>query len=467
MENEEKIKLPSEYEEIMKKQLGDDYQKYIDALNKEPVRGLRINTKKISTNEFLEKTNLSLEKLSFCDDGFLLKSDEKIGNTPEHLSGLYYLQEPSSMTPVVSSEIENENRPLKVLDLCASPGGKTGQIALRVSDESIIFSNEIIKSRADVLFSNVERQGLKNVVILNEEPKSLLDFEGYFDYVFVDAPCSGEGMFRKNPETINEWSMANVKLCADRQKDILDIAEKLVSAGGKLIYSTCTFSSEEDEEIVKWFVKNYNYEIASVPKEIKDVTSKSSLLIKGGENARKFYPFVSSGEGQFLCVFKNLDTEREVTLHKKKHFRTLNIVGRSDFLLFDEFAKSSLKSNYTFREILELGSTLYLKPEMLDEKVQTALDNLKIISIGVKLGSIEKGRFEPNHNIFMALYDDFKQKIELSEDELKKYLHGEELNKNIELTKGYAVATYNGQSIGGVKVVGNRLKNLYPRGLRI
>ena len=141
MENQEKLNIPREYEDIMKKQLGEDYLKYIDALKKEPVRGLRVNTKKISIEEFLKRTNLSLEKLSFCDDGFLLNTDEKLGNTPEHLSGLCYLQEPSSMTPVVASEIEKENRPLKVLDLCASPGGKTGQIALRVSDESIIFSN--------------------------------------------------------------------------------------------------------------------------------------------------------------------------------------------------------------------------------------------------------------------------------------------------------------------------------------
>ena len=467
MENQEKLNIPREYEDIMKKQLGEDYLKYIDALKKEPVRGLRVNTKKISIEEFLKRTNLSLEKLSFCDDGFLLNTDEKLGNTPEQLSGLCYLQEPSSMTPVVASEIEKENRPLKVLDLCASPGGKTGQIALRVSDESIIFSNEIIKSRADVLFSNVERQGFKNVVIINEEPKNLLKFQGYFDYVFVDAPCSGEGMFRKNPETINEWSESNVKLCAGRQKEILEIAEKLVSAGGKLIYSTCTFSNEEDEEIVEWFLNNFNYEISEVSEKIKNVTSKISLYIDKGENARKFYPFVSSGEGQFLCCFKNLDIERNVILHKKKHFRTLNLVGRSNFLLFDEFAKSSLKKDYTFREILELGNTLYLKPSELDEKVQTAIDDLKLISIGVKLGSIEKGRFEPNHNIFMALYDDFKEKIELSEDELKKYLHGEELNKNVEISKGFAVVTYNGYAIGGVKVVGNRLKNLYPRGLRI
>ena len=465
MENELKINLPSEFEERIKNQLGEKFENYKKSMNSLPVRGLRVNTNRIDVESFLEKTSLNIEKLYFARDGFLLNSDDKIGNTPEHLSGLIYLQEPSSMTPVIASGIENENRPLKILDLCASPGGKTGQIATRVSSDSIIFSNEIIKSRAEILFSNVERQGFKNIIILNEEPKNLLDFKGYFDYVFVDAPCSGEGMFRKNPETINEWSETNVLACAKRQKEILDIAEKLVSAGGKLVYSTCTFSNEEDEEIVKWFIDNYNFKIENIDNSIKNVTLSSKFEFDGAENARKFFPFTGMGEGQFLCVFKNLDTEREQILHKKKHFRTLNVVGRSHFVLFDEFAKQSLENKYTFKEIYELGNSLYMVPKNFDEKLQTALDNLKIISIGVKIGSIEKNRFEPYHNLFMANYKEFIHSFELSSDELKKYLHGEELQRNISV-KGYGVVTYNGYPIGGVKIVGNRLKNLYPRGLR-
>ena len=206
-------RLPNSYQNQMKDLLGDDYPRYIEAFDSSSVRGLRVNRVKTSVDEFLKSSEISkkLTKLAFSEDGFVLADEDKIGNSVEHITGQIYIQEPSSMVPVCASGIDKEDRPLLVLDLCASPGGKTGQIASRVSDDSIIFSNEIIKSRAEILQSNVERLGLRNVVILNEEPKNLKIFNGVFDYVFVDAPCSGEGMFRKNPETINEWSEENLE----------------------------------------------------------------------------------------------------------------------------------------------------------------------------------------------------------------------------------------------------------------
>ena len=461
------LELPEDYREIMKEDLGENFDKYIEALGQKPVRGLRVNTKKIEIAKFLNETSLPLNKLPFVSDGFLLASEEKVGNFPEHLSGLIYLQEPSSMIAVASSGIEKENRPLKVLDLCAAPGGKTGQIANIVGNDSIIFSNEIIKARADVLFSNIERQGFKNIVILNEEPSALEYFKGFFDYVFVDAPCSGEGMFRKNPETIKEWNLGNVNLCSKRQKDILTEAEKYVCAGGKLIYSTCTFSKEEDEEITEWFLNNFNYEIQDVPNEVKNVTVPSSAKIQNADFARKFYPFSGDGEGQFVAVFKNTDGERETNMHKKKHFKNVEIIGRCDCNLVTEFMNKNMTETYKYNRICEMGKTVYLIPSAFDEKMQTAIDYLKIISIGVKMGTIEKGRFEPNHNIFMALEDLFIRKIEIDEDDLKKYMHGEELQNKTGISDGYAVITYKGNAVGGVKVIKQRLKNLYPRGLRV
>ena len=215
MENLSK-KLPAEFVSRLKEQLGGNVNDYLKAIDEPSVRGVRVNTTKISVDEcvkiFENELNTKLLKIDYARDGFILNSVEKFGNEASHLAGLYYFQEPSSMVAVVASNIEKENRPLKVLDLCASPGGKTGQIACRVSDDSLIVSNEIISSRASVLFSNVERQGFKNVIVTNEEPERLLGFEGFFDYVFVDAPCSGEGMFRKNPETIKEWNQGNVEL---------------------------------------------------------------------------------------------------------------------------------------------------------------------------------------------------------------------------------------------------------------
>ena len=456
-------KLPKEFLERLKNDLTkQEFDKYIEAINSEPVRGLRVNTKRISVDEFLKNTSLELEKLDFATDGFILKTDEKIGNNLEHLSGMIYLQEPSSMLAVCSSRIENENRPLKVLDLCASPGGKTGQIAARISEDSILFSNEIIRQRAEVLHSNIERLGYKNVVVLNEEPKNLKAFEGFFDYVFVDAPCSGEGMFRKNPETITEWSEENVSMCANRQKEILEIAEKLVAGGGKLVYSTCTFAPAEDEEIVKYLTDELDLKLVDVPAEIKGCTISAKL---DTDFARKFYPFAGKGEGQFVAVFEKQKEPENNYLHVKKHYKKLNEIGKTEWSYVDEFYKANMKSLAGRRPYI-VASNVFLSPISFDKKLQTLLDEIKFLSLGVLIGNVERGRFEPNHNLFMAYHEEFKCRVELTDDEAKRYLHGEEIYKDISY-KGYAVVTNNNCPLGGVKISGGKLKNLYPKGLRI
>lgn len=456
-------KLPKAFLERLRNDLTEEeFDKYIEAVDSEPIRGLRVNTSRMAVDEFLKNTNLDLERLEFAKDGFVLKTDEKLGNTLEHLSGTIYLQEPSSMLAVCSSGIENENRPLKVLDLCASPGGKTGQIAARISEDSILFSNEIIRQRAEVLHSNVERLGCKNVVVLNEEPKNLKVLEGFFDYVFVDAPCSGEGMFRKNPETITEWSQENVSMCAKRQREILEIAEKLVASGGKLVYSTCTFAPAEDEEIVEFLVNELGLKLLDVPAEIKNCTVSAKL---NTDFARKFYPFAGKGEGQFVAVFEKQKEPENNYLHVKKHYKKLNEIGKTEWNYVDEFYNANMK-NLAGRRPYIVSSNVFLAPVGFDKKLQTLLDELKFLSLGVFIGSVDRGRFEPNHNLFMAYNDEFKCSIELTEDEARKYLHGEEIAKDVAY-KGYAVVTRNGSPLGGVKISGGKLKNLYPKGLRI
>ena len=462
-------KISNEYAEQMKKLLGKDYENYVLALDKPAVRGLRVNTKKISVDEFLKtnKLNAKLKKIWFSSDGFVFDMDKNIGFSDEFLSGLVYVQEPSSMLAVCSSEIEKEDRPLKVLDLCASPGGKTSQIACRVSEDSIIFANEIIKSRAEILQSNIERQGFKNVIVLNEEPKDLLGFKGFFDYVFVDAPCSGEGMFRKNPETISEWSKDNVQMCANRQREILEIAERLVAEDGKLVYSTCTFNKKEDEEIVKWLIDEFGFELQDVSEEIKKSTIPSALENDLEDKARKFLPYKADGEGQFVAVLKKTASAEKNSLYSKKHGKCIVQIGQSENKLVLEFSNQALKENFSWRDLYLVGNNVFLAPKAFDGDIRTALESLKFLLVGVKIGSIEKNRFEPNHNLFMAFEDLFKVKIELNDEELKKYLHGEEIVKPEVSAKGYAVVSRNGFAIGGVKVSNGRLKNLYPRGLRI
>lgn len=462
-------KLPQPFLKRMEKQMSkEEFELYKTAINDKAVRGIRINKNRVNISDFLSSTKLKLKKLDFCDDGFILDSDEKLGNSPEHLSGIYYLQEPSSMLAVCASEIEKEKRPLKVLDLCAAPGGKTSQIATRISKDSILFANEIIKSRAQILFSNIERQGFDNVVVLNEDPKRLMDFEGCFDYVFVDAPCSGEGMFRKNPETISEWNENIVLMSADRQREILEVATKLVAENGKLVYSTCTYSVEEDEKMVEWLSRVKNFELLPVSNEIMNATVSSKANLQNKEHARKVYSLSKKGEGQFIAVFKNNNNVEQKTFAKRKKYETVNKVGKSDFSYIKEFFEKSMNFDLE-NNLLKVGESVFLPPKAFSEKEQIILDSIKFMSIGIKLGTIEKGRFEPHHNLFMALDKNFKTKIELSDENLSKFLHGEEVMADItpQNKSVYVVLTKNGMPIGGGKLVGNRIKNLYPKGMRI
>lgn len=461
--------LPKEFLDRIKKQLSNEkFEKFKQSFSEKARRGLRINNIRSETETIIGGLDVKLKSLSFCDDGYEVLSEEKLGNSPEHLSGAIYVQEPSSMLAVAVSGIEKEQRPLRVLDLCAAPGGKSSQIASRISEDSILFLNEIIKSRAQILFSNIERQGFKNVIVLNEEPKNLQCFNHYFDYIFVDAPCSGEGMFRKNPETISEWSEENVKMCANRQREILEIAINLLAQNGKLIYSTCTFSEEEDENIIEWLVSEKNFELLDVSDEIKAVTEPASAKVKNSEFARKAYQFNNLGEGQFVAVLKNNSDQERVSIHKKKHFNSIFEIGNNNYKIASEFFKQNLDFEPK-KMLLEVGDNIYLKPIAFDCEIQTMLDGLKFVSIGARVGSVQKDRFEPNHNLFMAYNKHFKININLNKEQLKKYLHGEELMCDItpQNKANYAVLNYNDMPIGGGKIVQNKIKNLYPKGMRI
>lgn len=465
------LKLPVEFVQRLKTQLGEYFKKYEEAIKEPAVRGLRVNTKRIRTDDFEKLSGLSLESVPFEENGFVLKSAEKLGNTFFHQSGLFYLQEPSSMLAVAASEIEKEN-PQRVLDLCAAPGGKTGQIACKTNEDAIVFSNEIVSSRVGALYSNVERQGFENVIVLNEKPENLLVFENHFDMVFVDAPCSGEGMFRKNPETISEWSKENVEMCKARQQQILKVAEKLVKAGGKLIYSTCTFSEEEDEQIVEWFLRNFNFEICEVKKSILGTTESCNLPGKNGECARKFFPFSGNGEGQFVAVFKNLDEEesRPEKMYARKHNKSVFEVGRSEKEIFKTWAKQNLQESFAEKlfdgKLIKVGDSLYALPKSLSDEEISMLDGLRFESLGVKLGHYEKGRFEPDHAMFMAFYKYFKIVADLDETLAAKYVHGEQINYSF-VGKGYAAVTFSGYPLGGAKLSDGKLKNLLPKGLRV
>ena len=251
------IKLPEKFEESMKSLLKEDYQKYVKSMEKPAKRGLRVNSEYVQPEEFCKLFSYQIKPILNESNLFCLESDEKIGNSVFHHAGMIYLQEPSSMLAVLALDVKDGEN---ILDLCAAPGGKTGQI-LEKDRTGIVVSNEIVRARANVLLSNIERQGFKNSTITSLAPETLSGLlPDFFDKILVDAPCSGEGMFRKESETISEWNAGLPEFNHTRQLQILKEADKMLKQGGTLVYSTCTFNRKEDEETVAIFAKEYGYE---------------------------------------------------------------------------------------------------------------------------------------------------------------------------------------------------------------
>lgn len=447
--------LPTEYKNRMKNLLGEEYEAYEKALQDSPVKAFRVNTDKISIEDF-EKINVfSKEKIPYAENGYYLNY-EKIGNHPFHHAGMIYVQEPGAMTPAECVNIEPD---WKILDMCAAPGGKSTQLKNKLGEKGILVSNEIISSRCKILTGNIERLGLKNCITTCMDTKKLSTlFPDTFDLIMVDAPCSGEGMFRKEEAAITEWSEQNVKMCAQRQREILENAIICLKDGGYIIYATCTFSLEENEMTVDTFLKEHpDFELVPVNEKVKENTC-DGIRFEGCEcenigYARRFYPHKSRGEGQFMAVLHNTNEPLpSYVKHKKQQIKLDKVI--TDFL--DDVMTDYKKEDV----IIYNGNPVYFAPDFEVPK-GTAF------SCGVTIGEVKKNYIQPHHQFFMAMGNKFKRKIELAPDseEMEKYLHGEEINVNCE--NGWAVITTMGCTVGGVKVVSGKAKNHYPKGLRI
>ena len=446
--------LPLEYAQRMKALLGDEYKDYIEELNRSPVRGFRINTDKISVREF-EKLNIfSTEKIPYVENGHYLDFD-KIGNHPYHHAGMIYVQEPGAMAPAECIEIKPD---WKILDMCAAPGGKSTQLKNKLGESGILVSNEIIPSRCRILTGNIERLGLKNCITTCMDTSRLAKiFADTFDLIMVDAPCSGEGMFRKEEVAIDEWSTENVNKCALRQAEILDNAALALKNGGYIIYATCTFSLEENEMTVDSFLKRHpEFELVPVSKAVIDNTvdgiSFDGCECQNIHYTRRFYPHKSKGEGQFMAVLHNTN---EYVPQKIKTSKSNTKVDQTVFDFLDDVLEDYDKE----KVIMYNENPVYFTPDF-------PVDKGIAFSCGVTIGEIKKNYIQPHHQFFMAFGNQFKRRINLSCDcdEIKKYLHGEEFD--IACPNGWAAVTVDGCAVGGVKVVGGRAKNHYPKGLR-
>ena len=446
--------LPAEFENRMKNLLGEDYKEFEKAISEPPVRAFRINTNKISEKKFLEINPFGGEKIPFADNAYYFNYDG-IGNHPYHHAGMIYIQEPAAMSVAASIDIQPD---WKVLDLCAAPGGKSSQTADKL-ENGLIVSNEIIPSRCKILTGNMERMGYKNAITTCADAKRLASLFGEeFNLVIVDAPCSGEGMFRKDDNAISEWSEANVRLCAERQKEILDEIKNLVIDGGYLLYSTCTFSLEENEKQVDDFLKNNSeFELIPVNEKVRNHTT-DGIFFDGCETeninfCRRFYPHISKGEGQFIALMKKNGGNGIVPKRKT----ALEEIPKNEQKIIFDFLDEAL-TDYDRKKVKKYKDNIVYADFSFDVPEGIAF------SCGVTIGAVKKNYIQPHHQFFMAKGNQFRRKIELNIEQADSYIKGNTLN--CECENGWAAVLVDGCTLGGAKVVNGTAKNHYPKGLR-
>ncbi len=454
--------LPAPFIERMRHLLGNGFPDYLAAMSEPPSRALHLNTAKANADT-LAALGCSLTPIPYAYDGYYVDSDEKLGTHPLHHAGVFYLQEPSAMMPVAAARIE---RGMRVLDLCASPGGKSTQIANRIGDGGLLVSNEIVPARCATLAGNIERMGIRNAVVTNTDAKTLGEaFPAYFDVILADAPCSGEGMFRKMPEAADEWSRALPASCAERQREILAQILPALRPGGLLIYSTCTFSPEENEETVSYLLKTHPYlSLESPTQEVNEATESAIPSFCTGECdhalMRRFYPHIARGEGQFCALLRHSGAAAPTASRAEARGRArAEALSREDEAILSAFLTEVLCEAPAYPLSPFKGSAV-LSPAALP------LDRRLVYANGVTVGTVQKGRVIPHHAFFSAYGQLFRRKLELSLDDprLAAYLHGDTIP--CDLPAGYAAVTVCGAPIGGVKVSGGVAKNHYPKGLR-
>ena len=436
-----------EYLDYLKTILNDEELNQLEeAYNKEGLNGLRVNLLKASEDKISEYFSFT-KKHPFVKEAFIYDNNIRPGKDPLFSAGAYYIQEPSAMMPAFLLEINENDR---VLDLCAAPGGKSSQILSKLNNTGILVSNDISNKRAMILSENIERMGAKNAYVLNEEIDNIESkFYGFFDKVVLDAPCSGMGMFRKKKEVKDDWTLNKALSLSETNKKLILQAYNCLKEGGVMVYSTCTFTKEEDEDVISYLLDNTN---ASIVKIFND----DSFYPSSVEGAIRLYPFKFEGEGHFICLIKCND------VHDSRIKKGNKYATNREIKLYREFEKENLNIKLE-GYFIKMGDDLhYLKEDYF------SLDRLRVIRNGVHLGTIKKDRFEPNHAFAMSLKkEEVKRYVSYDHlsNEADDYLKGMTLEtKN---NKGYVLVCINDISVGWGKDDGRIIKNLYPKGLRV
>ena len=427
--------LPEAFLDRMKRQLGDEYEDFLKSLERPRAVALRFNPLKGDAPQL----PFVGQPVPWEPEGFYYDPDSRPGLHPYHEAGVYYLQEASAMAPVALLDPKPGER---ICDLCAAPGGKTTQIAGRMGGKGFLLCNEINPKRAKILSRNIERMAVSNALVTNAHPASLAErFPGFFDRVLVDAPCSGEGMFRKEEAAVTDWSVETVEMCARRQAEILHSAAAMVRPGGRLVYSTCTFAPEEDEQAVAQFLQTHP-EFSTEPMD-------APWFVPAGEGCYRMWPHKLLGEGHFAAVLK-----KTADVEPEGHFPAGEPLPKQ----WQSFAKE-LDIRLPDGKAVSFGQNLFWSPIEMP-----ALRGIKVMRPGLELGTVKKDRFEPAHAL--ALWLDTCANVQsypADSGEMAAYLHGDVVPSP---KKGWCLVKAGAYSIGWGKGDGNVLKNHYPKGLR-
>ena len=443
------MNLPETFQNNMKDLFHENYEKYIQSFEEKPYNGLRINTSKISVEDFLKINPFELTPIPWTTNGFYYSENDRPSKHPYYYAGLYYLQEPSAMTPAQILPIEPGDF---VLDTCAAPGGKSTELAAKLNGTGLLFTNDISASRAQALLKNLELFGIQNSFVCSEDiPKLAQYFPCYFDKILIDAPCSGEGMFRKEPSIIKSWVERGNNYYVQLQKNIVENAIKMLKPGGQLVYSTCTFSQSENEDIIE-------YILALEPSlRVIPIANRYEKFEYGRtENTKecvRIYPFLVHGEGHFVAL-----------LQKGEPNEKNNVVLKTT-CPDDEFL-NMISKEWTGGNFQTIKEKLYFIPE-----THTNLKGLRLLRTGLYLGEFKKNRFEPSQALAMALKpEEFKQTLhfDVNDERVIKYLKCETIDASDLDTqmKGWVLICVNNFPLGFGKISKGIIKNKYAKGWR-
>ncbi|ACU63892.1 methyltransferase RsmF C-terminal domain-like protein [Chitinophaga pinensis] len=430
----------------------------------EKITSLRINPNKLQDEQAVQKvlqslTETTVSRVPWSQYGYYLPVRPSFTFDPFFHAGAYYVQEASSMfVEQVMRHVCDLDAPLKVLDLCAAPGGKSTLLQSIISADSVLVSNEVIKSRAALLGDNISKWGAANVVVTNNDPRDFGRLPGYFDVMVVDAPCSGSGLFRREPEAVEEWSPENVMLCSQRQQRILADVWNTLKENGILIYATCSYSRQEDEEIMEWIQDNFSVENIAIPVSEDWHIVKTTAGPQQGEGYR-FYPDKVKGEGFFITCFRKTSGDEYST---KKQRDSITPVAKKE----QEKVAQWLKNTDNLFMMDHQGEVLIF-PENMASVVSLLQQHLYLRKAGVKAGQLAAKELIPDHQLAMSnMIRDTIPQVTLTREQSLRYLRKEDPEVTTDV-KGWALMKYEGMALGWAKILPNRINNYYPKELRI